>query len=137
MKNVGNDLPDVIKGLGRLDRIDTNYDVHTIIDYKTGGSARQADVDSGEDVQLATYSLLDEQADKVTYLLLDEQEDHVRNGACIQEDELLQLKHEVKSRLKSMLDMTNQGHALTAWGDTAVCSYCNLSGLCRRANWKD
>ena len=121
---------------GRIDRIDTNYDTHAIIDYKTGRSAKQLDVDSGEDVQLATYSLLDEQAEKVSYLLLDEKDGGVKNGACIQGEELIHLKHDVKTRLESMLTMTNNGHALTAWGDTGVCSYCNFGGLCRRVYWE-
>jgi ATP-dependent helicase/nuclease subunit B len=121
---------------GRIDRIDTNYKHHDIIDYKTGRSARQQDVDSGEDVQLATYALLDEHAEKVSYLSLDEKEGGVKTGAIIQGEELGHLKHSVSKRLQTMLEMANNGHALTAWGDAGVCSYCNFEGLCRRVNWK-
>jgi len=122
---------------GRIDRIDTNNNHHAIIDYKTGRSARQQDVDTGEDVQLATYSLLDDQAKKVSYLLLDEKDGSVKDGACIQDEDLSCLKNEVKDRLQIMLDMTYKGHELTAWGDAGVCSYCKFAGLCRRVAWKN
>jgi ATP-dependent helicase/nuclease subunit B len=121
---------------GRIDRIDTQDNNHAIIDYKTGRSAKQQDVDSGEDVQLATYSMLDDRAEKVAYLLLDEKEGGIKNGASIQNEELHNLKLDVMTRLQTVLDMTHNGHTLTAWGDAGVCNYCNFEGLCRRVNWK-
>ena len=122
--------------VGRIDRVDVRQDSHSIIDYKTGYSAKQQDVDSGEDVQLTTYALLDEDAEQVAYLSLDKSDGSVKTGAILNDETLVTLKHAVKTRLETMLDMTTKGHSLTAWGDAGVCSYCNFSGLCRHRNWE-
>lgn len=121
---------------GRLDRIDINGDLHAIIDYKTGRSAKQEEIDSGEDVQLATYALLDDKAEQVAYLSLDEIDGGVKTAASIGNEQLHTLKKDARERLESILDMTRNGQALPAWGDEAVCIHCNFSGLCRRQSWK-
>ncbi|MCW8830580.1 MAG: PD-(D/E)XK nuclease family protein, partial [Gammaproteobacteria bacterium] len=119
---------------GRLDRIDKSNNEHCIIDYKTGRSASQADVDCGENIQLTTYALLDEAATNIMYLALDEPEGKVKNGAELSGDELNSLKEDVLHRLKSMLGMIQQKKELPAWGDTTSCSYCNFEGLCRKSS---
>ena len=120
---------------GRLDRIDSNNVQRTIIDYKTGQSASQVNVDSGEDVQLATYALLKENTERVSYLSLDEKDGGVKTTATLEGEQLHTLKYDVSERLKTMLKMTRDGQALHAWGDEAVCAHCNFSGLCRRSSW--
>jgi ATP-dependent helicase/nuclease subunit B len=121
---------------GRLDRIDNSGGHRAIIDYKTGRSANQKDIDSGEDVQLATYALLDDKTEHVSYLSLDEKDGGVKIAASLEGEQLHAVKNDVSERLKTMLDLTRNGQALHAWGDEAVCNHCNFSGLCRRVSWR-
>jgi ATP-dependent helicase/nuclease subunit B len=123
---------------GRLDRIDTHIDaadVHSIIDYKTGSTARQEDVNSGEDVQLATYALLAGDTNAVMYLSLDESNGSVRTRARLEGEDLRSLTRDVRARLQAMVDMQREGKPLPAWGDARTCSYCDFSGLCRKKVW--
>jgi len=122
---------------GRLDRIDRPLDNsgNTIIDYKTGPSARQEEVDSGEDVQLVTYAMLDDSADRVLYLSLDESEGDVRTRAQLAGEELRRLHAESQQRLEKIFSLLDRQHPLTAWGDEHSCQYCHFAGLCRRNVW--
>ncbi|MCK4705317.1 MAG: PD-(D/E)XK nuclease family protein, partial [Gammaproteobacteria bacterium] len=123
---------------GRLDRVDQNHiennGEHCIIDYKTGSSARQDDVDCGENIQLTTYALLDEAATNIIYLMLDDSKNKIKQGATLSGELLESIKQDVLYRLKIMLDMIQQKKELPAWGDTTTCSYCHFEGLCRRSN---
>jgi ATP-dependent helicase/nuclease subunit B len=123
---------------GRLDRIDTDAEHdsrHCVIDYKTGSSARQADVDCGEDVQLASYALLAEHTHSVMYLSLDESNGSVRTKACLEGEDLRSLTHDIRERLQTVVSMEREGKALPAWGDQKTCSYCDFIGLCRKKVW--
>jgi ATP-dependent helicase/nuclease subunit B len=123
---------------GRLDRIDVENDNdgrHAIIDYKTGSTARQADVDSGEDVQLATYALLTRDIGSVLYLSLDESNGAVKAKTSLEGESLHSLTHDVRDRLVNIIDMLQQGQPLPAWGDARTCSYCDFVGLCRKKIW--
>ncbi len=123
---------------GRLDRIDTdpdNDDHRAIIDYKTGKAASQADIDSGEDVQLATYALLAGDTSSVKYLSLDEANGSVRTGSSLEGEDLRSLTHDVRERLQTLVDMQREGRPMPAWGDDRTCSYCDFIGLCRRKVW--
>ncbi len=123
---------------GRLDRIDTHVEQsshHSIIDYKTGSTARQADVDCGEDVQLATYALLAGDTSSVEYLSLDESNGSVRTKARIEGEELRSLSHDIRNRLQTIVSMERDGKPLPAWGDQRTCSYCDFIGLCRKKVW--
>ena len=126
--------------LGRLDRIDRSgiddNSEHCIIDYKTGSSARQSEVDCGENIQLTTYALLDEAASHIIYLLLDDQKNKIKEGATLSGKALESIKTEVLQRLKTLLEMISKGNKLTAWGDSTTCSYCHFEGLCRRSSWQ-
>jgi ATP-dependent helicase/nuclease subunit B len=131
------DLNEDLNVYGRLDRIDqpdTN-DHSVIIDYKTGGSAQQNDVDTGEDVQLITYAMLDQKVDQVMYLSLDESNGEVKTRAQLTGDELQQLRADSEQRLQEIFSLLNSAHPLTAWGDEASCQYCHFAGLCRRNIW--
>ena len=124
---------------GRLDRVDTNTvnnGEHCIIDYKTGRSAKQDEVNCGENIQLTTYALLDEAANNIIYLILDDTKNKVKEGATLSGDALESIKNDVLRRLKTMLDMIQQEKELPAWGDTTTCNYCNFEGLCRRSSWQ-
>ena len=125
---------------GRLDRIDVENDHKTkqsIIDYKTGSMARQADVDNGEDVQLATYALLTRDIGSVLYLSLDESNGAVKAKASLECENLDSLTHDVRDRLLKTIDLMQQGQALPAWGDEHTCSYCDFVGLCRKKVWEN
>jgi ATP-dependent helicase/nuclease subunit B len=125
---------------GRLDRIDSHVEQDNrcaIIDYKTGATARQDDVDCGEDVQLATYALLAGEASSVMYLSLDESNGAVRTRARLEDEALLTLTRNVRTRLQSMRNMQREGKPMPAWGDDQTCSYCDFSGLCRKKVWNN
>jgi ATP-dependent helicase/nuclease subunit B len=127
-----------LKLYGRLDRIDQANDDSeklAIIDYKTGATAKQEDVDSGEDVQLATYALLADKAHAVQYLSVDDSKPAVKVKSGIEADALETLTDEVKQRLVSIVNMEREGNKLPAWGDSRTCSYCEFSGVCRRKVW--
>ena len=125
---------------GRLDRVDQNHiennGKHCIIDYKTGRSANQEDVDCGENIQLTTYALLDEAASNIIYLILDDSKNKIKQGAMLSGEMLESIKYDVLSRLKTMLEMVKQEKELPAWGDTTTCNYCQFEGLCRRSSWQ-
>jgi len=120
---------------GRIDRIDADGDDRCIIDYKTGGTPRQADVDCGEDVQLASYALLEAHSRRVMYLSLDESDGRVRAAAALQDEQLAELRAATADRLREIVAMQKQGHAMPAWGDETSCAYCDFAGLCRRQVW--
>ena len=117
---------------GRLDRVDKSDNGHCIIDYKTGSSASQSDIDSGENIQLTTYALLDEAASNIIYLILDDSKHKIKEGASLSGETLETLKADILLRLKSILGMIQQNKELPAWGDTSTCNYCHFDGLCRR-----
>ncbi|UCB55190.1 MAG: PD-(D/E)XK nuclease family protein, partial [Thiotrichales bacterium] len=123
---------------GRLDRIDTDIEQnhhHGIIDYKTGKTARQIDVDSGEDVQLASYALLAGETSSVEYLSLDETSGSVRTAARLEGEALRTLSHDVRERLQNVITMQRDGKPMPAWGDRQTCGYCDFVGLCRKKVW--
>lgn len=123
---------------GRLDRIDVGNDhqeLQSIIDYKTGTMASQSDIDSGEDVQLATYALLANDIGSVMYLSLDESDGAVKPKARLEGESLHSLALDVRDRLLNTMDMLQKGQPLPAWGDERTCSYCDLIGLCRKKVW--
>lgn len=130
-------LTDSLEIYGRIDRIDVNKEdkTHIIIDYKTGKTAHQDDVDNGENVQLSTYALLDNQASDVCYLSVDSSDQKVAKKSSLSGDDLQTNKDENKRRLLSLFEQMKDNESLTAWGDDTVCGYCNFSGLCRKAEW--
>ena len=118
---------------GRLDRIDQGADGDAIIDYKTGNPPKQADVDSGEKVQLSSYALLtDTPPARVEYLKLDCK---VTSGARLEGEALAALGDAVRRRLIDVLNDIDHGTPLPAWGDSQTCKYCTMDGLCRRQSW--
>ncbi len=119
---------------GRLDRIDKNRadNSHAIIDYKTGRTARQEDVDNGENVQLSTYALLDDNASEVSYLSVDSSYQKVETKSFLADDKLQENRELNKQRLGELFKQIKQNTPLTAWGDDGVCNFCDFSGLCRK-----
>jgi ATP-dependent helicase/nuclease subunit B len=108
-----------------------------IIDYKTGNCPKQQDVDDGEDVQLATYAMLDRAADAVEYLSVDSSDQKVAVKSSLAGDDLEHNRQRNQVRLADMIEMIRQSDRLTAWGDEGVCQYCDFTGICRRHHWPD
>ncbi len=119
---------------GRIDRVDQGAHGLDLIDYKTGGVPKQDDVASGEAVQLISYALLAESVHRVEYLQLG-RDDKVRTAACLEGEDLARLKDQTASRLGEIHAQLHRGAAMPAWGDPATCTWCEMSGLCRRAAW--
>jgi ATP-dependent helicase/nuclease subunit B len=128
---------DSLKIYGRLDRIDHSreHQTHAIIDYKTGQTPRQEDVDIGEDVQLATYALLDHEASEVSYLSVDSSSQKVESKSSLSAENLQINREANRQRLSELFTQIKNKEPLPAWGDDTVCRFCNFSGLCRKAEW--
>lgn len=124
---------------GRLDRLDKNDSGLSIIDYKTGNSASQNDIETGEAVQLPFYALLAETelnqpVSKVSYLSLTSK---VKTAAQLSSDDLDSISVKISDRLSQIISQMTEGKALTAWGDEATCQYCNINRLCRKQAWSN
>jgi ATP-dependent helicase/nuclease subunit B len=132
-------LDNSLKIYGRIDRIDCKKEnkTHAIIDYKTGKTARQEDVDTGENVQLSTYALLDNEASEVSYLSVDSTYQKVEMKSSLSGEELQINREQNKQRLIELFKQMKNNEALHAWGDESVCRFCNFSGLCRKAEWSE
>ncbi len=123
-----------IKLTGRIDRIDCNAGGVSLIDYKTGGTHRKADIETGEDVQLTSYALLTEEVQELVYLQFDVRKG-VKAEARITAETLEVLTPQLEQRLDETLQAIQQGEKLPAHGDKDTCKYCEFSGLCRRQSW--
>ncbi len=119
---------------GRLDRIDKDDDGYILIDYKTGKTATQKDIEQGEDVQLLSYAALMEQVNKIAYLSLDN--GVVKVAAKLEAEQLHELRDMSTQRLIEIHQQMQQGSALPAQGDEKACAYCDMKGLCRKQVWE-
>jgi len=128
------DLNTETKLTGRLDRIDRKDEGVSIIDYKTGNTPRQSDIDLGENIQLTSYAALMEDVCNVIYLKLDKGE--TKATGVLDMDVLNNLKTDVLQRLKVVISEIQSAHPLPSWGDSQTCSYCDMSGLCRKQMWE-
>ncbi|MGB5260800.1 MAG: PD-(D/E)XK nuclease family protein, partial [Gammaproteobacteria bacterium] len=125
---------------GRIDRIDRGADGDLVCDYKTGAAPKQADVDSGEAVQLPSYALLEETAPAAVQYIQFGRFNHrntVRTGSRLDGAALADLSQAVLDRLEIVLDEITTGTPLPAWGDEVTCSYCEMDGLCRKQAWSE
>jgi ATP-dependent helicase/nuclease subunit B len=123
---------------GRLDRIDDGQAGLAVVDYKTGAVPREADVTSGESVQLPFYALLAQQhfpdpVGRVEYLSLDQ--GRVVSRAPQEGEALDTLTGQVAERLETLVDQMRAGAGLSAWGDEVTCGRCSMEGVCRRQAW--
>ncbi len=121
---------------GRLDRLDTGAKGLSIIDYKTGGSAKENEVLAGEAVQLPFYAMLtDKHVDSACLLQIDGVKP--RETAHIKGKALEDLRRQTASRLDQNLDSMLAGQPLVANGIQTTCNYCDTEGLCRKGHWPD
>jgi ATP-dependent helicase/nuclease subunit B len=118
---------------GRVDRTDIDKENSiSIIDYKTGSTPGQRDIEDGEAIQLPVYALLMENVKRVLYLKLD---GDAKIGATLEGDHLNDLKTNIIERLVTIIGNLESGKPLPAWGDSTVCRYCDMDGLCRKQSW--
>jgi len=133
---------------GRLDRLDRrviqaesgNGMANAVVDYKTGNTPAEADIISGEAVQLPFYALL-QTADlyQVEYLQLGKISDRpqARTTVCLNGESLNALRQRHHQRLQQIFAALANHQPLPAWGDSDTCTHCDMSGLCRRQIWED
>lgn len=120
---------------GRLDRVDSGADGNSVVDYKTGKTAKLKEIEAGEAVQLPFYALLTEPTpQRVEYLALSKE--RVKTEGVLEGDELASLAQQNRTRLKQLMSAINDGRPLPAWGDEATCGYCDMQGLCRKQAWR-
>jgi len=138
LTNLRMDINETVKIVGRLDRIDKSKEnnTHAIIDYKTGKTPRQDDIDTGENVQLSIYAMLDEKANHVSYLSVDSSYQKVETKSFLSGDKLATNCEQNKQRLIELFKQMKNNAPMHAWGDATVCRYCHFSGLCRKAEWE-
>lgn len=128
------DISSTLRIKGRIDRVDQRNGAMALVDYKTGTPPRTEDVVDGEAVQLPTYALLlQHSACQLDYLEFTK--DRVKPRTCAEGETLDQLLKDVEQRLVELDSALQQGARLPAWGDPAVCGYCEFDGMCRRDMW--
>ena len=120
--------------VGRLDRIDKQAEQYSIIDYKTGATAKQQDIDLAENIQLTSYAMLMKNIHSSLYLKLDKGE--VKQTGNIETEQLEKLKQDSLQRLESSIAEIKSYTPLPSWGDAKSCGYCDMSGLCRKQAWE-
>lgn len=112
---------------GRIDRTDTGPDGYSLLDYKT--RSRQV-IKSGleEDLQLAAYAaLVGEDAEEAAYVVLDDDKVEALSAS----DDLQADAQAQAARLVRTVQAMRAGASLPAHGIAALCTYCEMSGLCR------
>jgi ATP-dependent helicase/nuclease subunit B len=118
---------------GRIDRVDMQPEgMVRVLDYKMMDATRLRSKlkEPGEDVQLACYAHVYE-ADEATFISIEK--DKVNSVAPPQDlPELAQANIE---RLLAVFTQMRSGAAMPAHGVDEACMYCEMRGLCRKAEW--
>jgi len=117
---------------GRIDRLDVNGEAKRVLDYKTQSDQilRNKLKEPGEDVQLACYAYAHEAAD-AAFVSIDNGK--VKSIAPKEDASLLaQLNVE---RLERVMGAIRGGAGLPANGIDAVCTHCEVRGVCRKGEW--
>jgi len=124
---------DGVRLRGRIDRLDVNDQVKSVLDYKTQSEQvlRKKLLAPGEDVQLACYAYALEAAD-AAFVSIDNGKvkmvEAKQNAA-----QLSQLNIE---RLTQVMGRIRDGNGLPANGIDQVCGYCEVRGVCRKGEWQ-
>lgn len=120
---------------GRVDRIDVDEEENMrVLDYKTQAATllRRKLKDAGEDVQLPFYAHAMGAA-QAAYIGIDR--DNVETVAPQQD--FSWLMDATMQRLQQIFAQLHNGESLPANGIESVCAYCEMRGLCRKAQWHD
>ena len=120
---------------GRIDRVDVQAaadNAVAVLDYKMMDAVRLRNKlkEAGEDVQLACYAHVYE-ADEAAFISIEK--DKVMVVAPPQD--LPQLVQDNIDRLLAVFEQMGSGAALPAHGVDEACAYCEMRGLCRKAEW--
>lgn len=118
---------------GRIDRLDGSSEHCAVLDYKTQNRQRLRerlkDQDAG--VQLAVYTVLQGEAvAEAAYVALDDE--HI-DALSLDDPQVQALAH--RERLIAIFDVLHAGAGMPANGVDAVCTWCEMRGLCRRDYW--
>ncbi len=119
---------------GRIDRLDRNAEGAALLDYKTGNSPSEQQVQDGEAVQLPSYALAVPNVTQLDYLKIEK--DRVKPTTCANTETLETLLPALRERLVTLDTRLHQHAPLPAWGDDATCTWCEFDGVCRRAIWR-
>jgi ATP-dependent helicase/nuclease subunit B len=128
-------LTDDLQMRGRIDRIDTSVTaahVVRVVDYKVQSALllKNKLKQAGEDVQLPFYAHVFE-ATEAAFISIEK--DKVLLVGPSQDVAMLAASN--IARLKAVFSQLRSGVRLPANGIDTVCSYCEMSGLCRKAEW--
>ena len=118
---------------GRIDRVDTRMGgVARVIDYKLVAvtSLRNKLKEAGEDVQLACYA---HALNAVEAVFVSIEKNKVEMVAPQQD--VARLAQANIERLLEIDAQMHRGAAMPANGVDEACSYCEMRGLCRKAEW--
>lgn len=123
------------KLFGRIDAVEKRDNVFSLIDFKTGYIPKQQDILSGEDVQLSSYALMNDSAQRIQYVPYTEESD--KKIVSVEDDELAEVKTQTQHRLNIMIEAIAEGQGLIAQPSEKSCQYCDFSGLCRHHHWEE
>jgi len=120
---------------GRIDRIDVQAEAShevRVLDYKTQDAAmlKSKLKQAGEDVQLPFYAHVFE-ATEAAFISIEKN----KVLTVVPPQDVAPLAHANIERLKLVFAQMREGVALPANGVDAVCAYCEMRGLCRKAEW--
>ena len=115
---------------GKIDlTIQIGTEVH-IVDYKTGTLVSKKSVETGDDIQLAGYALLQPKATQASYL-------GPEKTLTVSSDGLNDLRHDFRQLLDDFHQDSQENQAMLARGSEKACTYCSYEGLCRKQMWRD
>jgi ATP-dependent helicase/nuclease subunit B len=117
---------------GRIDRLDLNGQEKCVLDYKlqSDQALRNKLQKPGEDVQLACYAYAHEAAYAAFV--------SIENGKVkliAPKDDVSQLAQLNAERLVKVMGAIRSGAGLPANGIDAVCTNCEMRGVCRKGEW--
>jgi ATP-dependent helicase/nuclease subunit B len=120
---------------GRIDRIDVQAgvsDVVRVLDYKTQDAVMLKNKlkQAGEDVQLPFYAHVFE-ATEAAFISIEKDKVLVVESP----QDVAQLAAANIERLKTVFAQMREGVSLPANGIDTACTYCEMRGLCRKAEW--
>lgn len=123
--------------VGKIDRIDYATNERSslrLIDYKTGHIPSKQSIESGENVQLSSYSLFLENINEVRYLGIDQQ-GKINQHRHIESDDLQDIKEQTLNRLEDLVQALHQNTPIPIWADNEKCQHCHMAGICRNGIW--
>jgi len=125
---------DGVELYGRIDRLDANGEQRRVIDYKLQSLPTLRDKlrVAGEDVQLACYAA-EYQAQAAAFLSIDNEV----VKAVLPAQEMVTLTRLNLARLTQVIQQLKAGDVAVANGIDAVCAYCEMAGICRKAEWQN